>query len=71
MAKVKKIEVKELSTEEIVARIKEEKAHYQKLKFNHAVSPVENPMVIRVLRKDIARLQTEFRKRQLEAIKNK
>lgn len=69
MAKVKKIEVKELSTEEVVDRIKEEKSRYQKMKFNHAVSPVENPMVIRVLRKDIARLQTELRKRQLAELK--
>ena len=69
MAKLKKIETKELSTEEIVDRIKEEKTRYQKLKFNHAVSQVENPMVLRFARKDIARLQTELRKRQLADLK--
>lgn len=69
MAKLKKIETKELSTQEVVDRIREEKARYQKLKFNHAVSPVENPMILRFARKDIARLQTELRKRQLADLK--
>jgi large subunit ribosomal protein L29 len=36
---------------------------------NHAVSPLDNPMKIKVTRKDIARMQTEVRKRQLSDIK--
>ena len=69
MAKEKKIQVKDLSTQEIQDRIKEEKDRYQKLKFNHVVTPVENPMVMRHARKDIARLFTELRKRQLAELK--
>jgi len=37
----------------------------KKLEFAHAISPLENPMSIRSLRKDIARLKTELRSRQL------
>lgn len=63
---MKYTEIKELSTDEIVDRIKEEKSAYTKLKFSHAVSAIENPMRIKTLRRTIAKLQTELKKRQLE-----
>lgn len=56
-------EVTELSTEELVARIGEEKANLTKLKFAHAVSAIENPLRINKVRKDIARLNTELTNR--------
>jgi large subunit ribosomal protein L29 len=43
--------------------MKEEKAVFSKLKLNHAISPIENPIKIRDSRKDIARLSTELTKR--------
>ena len=52
-----------LSTEELNSKIKEEKAGYNKLKLNHAVSPIENPIKIRDSRKVVARLATELTKR--------
>jgi large subunit ribosomal protein L29 len=57
-------EVTELSTEELVARIGEEKANLTKLKFAHAVSAIENPLPINKVRKDIARLNTELTNRK-------
>ena len=57
-------EVTELSTEELVARIGEEKANLTKLKFAHAVSAIENPLLINKVRKDIARLNTELTNRK-------
>jgi len=36
------------------------------MRLNHSVNPLENPMKLRFTRKDIARLNTELRKRQLE-----
>jgi len=57
-------EVTELSTEELVARIGEEKASLTKLKFAHAVSAIENPLRINKVRKDIARLNTELTNRK-------
>ncbi len=57
-------EVTELSTEELVARISEEKANLTKLKFAHAVSAIENPLRINKVRKDIARLNTELTNRK-------
>jgi large subunit ribosomal protein L29 len=61
---MKNSEILELSTEEIVARIAEEKANLTKLKFAHAVSAIENPLRINKVRKDIARLNTELTKRK-------
>jgi large subunit ribosomal protein L29 len=52
-----------LSTIELQSKMKEEKANFVKLKLNHAISPIENPIKIRDNRKVIARLSTELTKR--------
>lgn len=67
MSKISSEDIKELSTEDLKAKIVEEKQRLTKLKFNHAVSPIENPMVLRFVRRDIARLSTELTKRIKEA----
>lgn len=56
--------IKDLSTSELRDRLTEEKNSYTKLKLNHAVSPIENPLKIRGLRKNIARIETELRTRK-------
>lgn len=58
--------INELSNDDLLERIEEESKQLNKLKLNHAVSPLENPQKIVVYRKTIARLKTELRKRQLE-----
>ncbi|QQL48527.1 50S ribosomal protein L29 [Mucilaginibacter ginkgonis] len=60
---MKNSEILELSTEQLTARINEEKNNLTKLKFAHAVSAIENPTRITKVRKDIARLNTELTKR--------
>ncbi|MBK7683329.1 MAG: 50S ribosomal protein L29 [Bacteroidia bacterium] len=55
--------VKDLTTDEVRAKIGEERTSYTKMKMAHAVSPIENPMKIRASRRAIARLMTELRKR--------
>ena len=62
---MKTSEIKDLTTEEIKEKIETEKAALTKMKMNHAVSPLENPMLIRTTRRNIARLMTELRKRDL------
>jgi large subunit ribosomal protein L29 len=62
--KMKNSEILELSTEELVARVGEERTNLTKLKFAHAVSAIENPIRITRVRKDIARLNTELTKRK-------
>jgi large subunit ribosomal protein L29 len=56
-----------LSGEDLASRIKEDELRLKKLEFAHALSPLENPMSIRGLRKELARLKTEVKKKQLSA----
>ena len=58
--------IKELSTPELIERFDVEEKQLLKMKLNHAVSPLENPMKIKYYRKLIARLKTEIRKREIE-----
>ena len=60
---MKKEDIIELTQEELVKQIDDDKALYAKLKFNHKVTELENPMKLNHMRKDIARLLTEKRKR--------
>ena len=62
---MKTSEIKDLTTEEIKEKIETEKSALTKMKMNHAVSPLENPMLIRTTRRNIARLMAELRKREL------
>lgn len=52
------LEIKNLSNNEISAKIVEIQDKLFKIKFQNAVSPVKNPLEIRELRKDVARLKT-------------
>ena len=53
-----------MSETDLKARIKEDELRLKKLEFAHAISPLENPMSIRGLRKDLARLKTELQKKK-------
>ena len=57
--------LKDFNESDLKARIIEDTLRLKKLEFAHAISPLENPMVIRSVRKDIARLKTELEKRTL------
>ncbi len=62
---MKNSEIKELSTQEIVERIEEEKARLVRMRLNHEVSPLDNPNQLKECRATVARLKTELRARQL------
>jgi large subunit ribosomal protein L29 len=59
--------LKDLSIIDLKARIEEDELRLRKLSFAHAISPLENPMSIRALRKDLARLKTILAKKLTEA----
>lgn len=68
MAKAKKAKVEDyrsMDVEALNGKIQEEESRLKRLKFSHAVNPVENPLSIRQLRRTIARLKTEQRRRAL------
>ena len=61
---MKMSEIKEFSTKELIERIEVEKNTLVRMRLNHAVSPLDNPMKLKFARKDIARMMTELTKRQ-------
>lgn len=61
---MKKNEIKSLTVEQLNEQVAAEKDRLQKLKFAHAISPIENPMRIRTTRKLIAQLLTELTVKQ-------
>jgi large subunit ribosomal protein L29 len=58
-------EIADLTTEEVKEKIEIETEDFNKMKLNHAVAAFENPVQLRLKRRDIARLKTELRKREL------
>ncbi|MFT4022848.1 MAG: 50S ribosomal protein L29 [Flavihumibacter sp.] len=59
--------LKELSVEDLKARIQEDELRLKKLEFAHAITPLENPMSIRSLRRDVARLKTALTQKKASA----
>ena len=62
---MKNKEIRELETKDLAERIEAEVAKYNQTILNHAVSPLENPSQIKAARRDIARMKTELRQREL------
>ena len=58
-------EIREIATNELAERIQTEVANYNQMVLNHSISPLENPMQIKQLRRTIARMKAELRQREL------
>ena len=56
-----------MNEQDLNARLEEDKQRMKKLHFAHTISPLENPMTLRGLRRDIARLKTELKLKQQQA----
>ena len=63
---MKTSEIKELTTAEITEKLENGKQELVRMCLNHSITPLDNPVKIRYARKNIARLNTEIRKRQIE-----
>lgn len=61
---MKTSEIKELNNQEILERMDAQKEQLVRLKLNHAISPLDNPLQIKDVRRTIARLATELRQRE-------
>jgi large subunit ribosomal protein L29 len=57
-------EIRELTTADIASRIKDLEEERFRLQFRNATEPLEDPLRLRVIRRDIARLKTVLRERQ-------
>lgn len=57
--------LQDMNAQDLQAKIQEDQLRLKKLEFAHAISPLENPMNIRALRRDIARIKTQLKKKEL------
>ena len=64
---MKQPQVREASTEELQEELVKSKKAYSEIRMAHSLSPLENPMQLRSMRKSIARIATELTKRELNA----
>lgn len=62
---MKASEIRELSEKELQAKLKDLKAELFNLRFQLAINQLENPMRIKAVKKDIARVQTILRQKEL------
>ncbi len=65
MATDKFQKLQEMSAADLQTELAETSAQYQRLKFDHAIKGLENPIGLREVRRDIARLKTEIRRREV------
>lgn len=63
---MKQSEIKELSVAELQEKLGEMKKSYADLKMAHAISPLENPIQLRSIRRSVSRIATELTKRELQ-----
>ncbi len=66
---MKAAEIQNLSAEDLQAKLKEARAELFNLRFQMATGQLENTARIKQVKKDIARIQTEMRDRELKAVK--
>ncbi|MDY3911685.1 MAG: 50S ribosomal protein L29 [Sodaliphilus sp.] len=63
---MKKAEYKEMSDKELQERLQTAEKEYQQERIQHSISPLDNPAKITLDRREIARLKTEIRARELK-----
>ena len=68
MATKKYIELGEMSDADLKTELIQINAQFQKLRFDHTIKGLDNPVTIRSTKRDIARLQTEIRRREVLAL---
>jgi large subunit ribosomal protein L29 len=65
--KSSKQDLRSLSAQDILNNIEDAELRLKRMKFSHAITPIDNPMGIRTLRREIAQLRTEQTRKQLES----
>ena len=69
MPSKKFLELQEFSDEELANELTETVKQQGKMKFDHTLKGLANPLILKGIRRDIARLKTEQRRREIEAAK--
>jgi len=64
----KHIELKEMSDSDLKDELKQINVQYQKLSFDHTIKGLDNPIILKNTKRDVARVQTEIRRREVAAM---
>ena len=64
---MKPAEIRELSVPELNQKLSDLKAELFNLRFQHAINQLDNPLRLQIVRKDIARVKTVIREKELKA----
>jgi large subunit ribosomal protein L29 len=65
MASNKSVELRNATDADLTDQLTETTASLEKMKFDQTVNGIENPLQLRVVRRDVARIKTEIRRREL------
>lgn len=68
MATKKSIELSQMTVDELQSELQATEVQYGKMQMEHAVRGLENPLTLREVRRDIARIKTEVKKRELDNV---
>lgn len=68
MATKKYIELGEMSDADLKDELKQINTQYQKLSFDHTIKGLDNPVILKTTKRDVARVQTEIRRREVAAM---
>jgi large subunit ribosomal protein L29 len=68
MATKKYIELGEMSDADLREELKQINVQYQKLSFDHTIKGLDNPVILKTTKRDVARVQTEIRRREVAAM---
>ena len=68
MPSKKYIELQDFSDTDLLSELEGTETQYQKMQFDHAIKGLDNPLLLREVRRDIARLKTEIRRRELQSM---
>jgi len=68
MPSKKYLELQEFADADLANELTETQTQYQKIQFDHEVRGLDNPLTLREIRRDIARLKTEIRRREIAAM---
>ena len=65
MATKKYLELQEFNDADLLTELKETESQYRKLKFDHSIKGLDDPIRLRNIRRDIARINSEIRRREI------
>ena len=68
MATKKYIELGEMSDADLKDELTQINVQYQKLSFDHTIKGLDNPVILKTTKRDVARVQTEIRRREVAAM---